>query len=94
MFPRIFDRYLGRQVGSATLIGVALLSGVMVLGNVYKKLDELLGNTELPLSVDFGVCGAGHSLLAHLHHPLGLSDRRSCWCLAASRRTTSSSPCA
>lgn len=51
MFPRIFDRYLGRQVGSATLIGVALLSGVMVLGNVYKQLDELLGNTELPLSV-------------------------------------------
>lgn len=51
MFPRIFDRYLGRQVGSATLIGVALLSGVMVLGNVYKKLDELLGNTELPISV-------------------------------------------
>jgi len=51
MFPRIFDRYLGRQVGSATLIGVALLSGVMVLGNVYKKLDQLLGNTELPLSV-------------------------------------------
>lgn len=51
MFPRIFDRYLGRQVGAATLIGVALLSGVMVLGNVYKKLDELLGNTELPISV-------------------------------------------
>jgi lipopolysaccharide export system permease protein len=51
MLPRIFDRYLGRQVGSATLIGVALLSGVMVLGNVYKKLDELLGNTELPISV-------------------------------------------
>ncbi len=51
MFPRIFDRYLGRQVGSATLIGVLLLSGVMVLGNVYKKLDQLLGNTELPLSV-------------------------------------------
>ncbi|MBE2287270.1 MAG: LptF/LptG family permease [Prosthecobacter sp.] len=51
MFPRIFDRYLGRQVGTATLIGVALLSGVMVLGNVYKKLDELLGNTELPISV-------------------------------------------
>ncbi|MEZ5383962.1 MAG: LptF/LptG family permease [Prosthecobacter sp.] len=51
MFPRIFDRYLARQVGMATLIGVALLSGVMVLGNVYKKLDELLGNTELPISV-------------------------------------------
>lgn len=48
---RIFDRYIARQIGVATLIGVALLSGVMVLGNVYKKLDELLGNTELPISV-------------------------------------------
>jgi lipopolysaccharide export LptBFGC system permease protein LptF len=48
---RIFDRYLARQIGMATLIGVGLLSGVMVLGNVYKKLDELLGNSELPTSV-------------------------------------------
>ncbi len=49
MVLRIFDRYLGRQVLSATLMGVLLLSGVMVLGNVYKKLDELLGDTQLPL---------------------------------------------
>ena len=48
---RIFDRYLGKQVLSATLMGVLLLSGVMVLGNVYKKLDELLGDTKLPFSV-------------------------------------------
>jgi lipopolysaccharide export LptBFGC system permease protein LptF len=51
MLPRIFDRYLARQVGMATLIGVGLLSGVMVLGNVFKKLDELVGNSELPISV-------------------------------------------
>lgn len=51
MVPRIFDRYLGKQVLSATLMGVLLLSGVMVLGNVYKKLDELLGGAELPISV-------------------------------------------
>ncbi len=51
MFPRIFDRYIGRQVWIATLTGVAVLSGVMVLGNVYKKLDQLLGSTELPLSL-------------------------------------------
>ncbi|MES2596574.1 MAG: LptF/LptG family permease [Verrucomicrobiota bacterium] len=51
MFLRIFDRYLGKQVLSATLMGVMLLSGVMVLGNVYKKLDELLGDTKLPLGV-------------------------------------------
>ena len=51
MFSRIFDRYLGRQVLSATLMGVLLLCGVMVLGNVYKKLDELLGGTQLPFAV-------------------------------------------
>jgi lipopolysaccharide export LptBFGC system permease protein LptF len=51
MFFRIFDRYLGKQVLSATLMGIMLLSGVMVLGNVYKKLDELLGDTKLPLGV-------------------------------------------
>ncbi len=45
MVVRIFDRYLGRQVLSATLMGVLLLSGVMVLGNVFKKLDD----TQLPL---------------------------------------------
>jgi len=51
MVLRIFDRYIGRQVLSATLMGVLLLSGVMVLGNVYKKLDELLGDTQLPAGV-------------------------------------------
>ena len=35
----------------ATLTGVVVLSGVMVLGNVYKKLDQLLGSTELPISL-------------------------------------------
>ncbi|MCB1225997.1 MAG: LptF/LptG family permease [Verrucomicrobiales bacterium] len=50
MILRIFDRYIGRQVGLATLTGVVVLSGVMVLGNVYKKLDQLLGGTDLPLA--------------------------------------------
>jgi lipopolysaccharide export LptBFGC system permease protein LptF len=75
MFLRIFDRYLARQIGMATLIGVALLSGVMVLGNVYKKLDELLGNTELPISVVLEFVALVIPLLADLHHPLGLSHR-------------------
>jgi lipopolysaccharide export LptBFGC system permease protein LptF len=51
MFPRIFDRYIGRQIWMATLTGVVVLSGVMVLGNVYKKLDQLLGSAELPISL-------------------------------------------
>lgn len=51
MYFRIFDRYIWRQVFSATLTGVLVLSGVMVLGNVYKKLDQLLGDTQLPATL-------------------------------------------
>ena len=40
MTPRIFDRYLGRQVLSSTLMGILLLSGVMVLGNVFALVLE------------------------------------------------------
>jgi lipopolysaccharide export system permease protein len=48
---RIFDRYIGRQVWSATLTGVLVLSGVMVLGNVYQKLDQLFGGAKIPAAV-------------------------------------------
>jgi len=51
MFLRIFDRYIWRQVFNATLTGVLVLSGVMVLGNIYKKLDQLLGDTQLPVTL-------------------------------------------
>lgn len=51
MFIRIFDRYIGRQVFAGTATGVIVLSGVMVLANVFKRLDQLLGDTELPLSL-------------------------------------------
>ncbi|MCB1210875.1 MAG: LptF/LptG family permease, partial [Verrucomicrobiales bacterium] len=51
MFLRIFDRYIGRQISSGTLVGVVILSGVMVLGNVFQKMEQLLGNSQLPLAV-------------------------------------------
>ena len=34
---RIFDRYLWSQVSSSTFIGVVVLTGVMVLANVFRK---------------------------------------------------------
>lgn len=47
---RIFDRYIWRQIASATLTGVLVLTGVMVLGNVFKEMERLLGDTDsLPL---------------------------------------------
>lgn len=48
MFLRIFDRYIGRQVYSGTLNGFIVLSAVFVLGTIFKKLDQLLGDTDLP----------------------------------------------
>lgn len=51
MFFRIFDRYIGKQVLSATLMGVLLLSGIFVLGNLFKEMEKLLGDTQLPFAV-------------------------------------------
>jgi LPS export ABC transporter permease LptF len=41
----IFDRYIWRQVASSTFTGVLVLTGVMVLGNVFKEMERLLGDT-------------------------------------------------
>lgn len=47
----IFDRYIGWQVFSSMVTGVIVLTGVMVLGNVFKEMERLLGDTSsLPLS--------------------------------------------
>lgn len=42
---KIFDRYIWRQIASSTLTGVVVLTGVMVLGNVFKEMERLLGDT-------------------------------------------------
>lgn len=52
MFFRIFDRYIWKQIAFTTLTGVLVLTGVMVLGNVFKEMQRLLGDTSgLPLVI-------------------------------------------
>ncbi|RBP35512.1 lipopolysaccharide export system permease protein [Roseimicrobium gellanilyticum] len=47
---RIFDRYIFSQVAWSTLMGVLVLTGVMVLGTVFKEMERLLGDTSsLPI---------------------------------------------
>lgn len=47
---RIFDRYVFTQVAWSTLMGVLVLTGVMVLGTVFKEMERLLGDTSsLPI---------------------------------------------
>lgn len=48
---RIFDRYLGRQVIVATLFSVTVLSVVLVLGQIFKKLLDKLVEGILPPTV-------------------------------------------
>lgn len=50
---KILDRYLLGSLTVATLMGVALLSIVLVLGNVFKEMLDLLINHNVPLETVF-----------------------------------------
>lgn len=50
---KILDRYLLSALGLSTLMGVALLSVVLVLGNVFKEMLDLLINHNVPLQTVF-----------------------------------------
>jgi lipopolysaccharide export system permease protein len=52
-FLKILDRYLLTSLGVATAMGVALLSLVLVLGNVFKEMLDLLINHNVPLQTVF-----------------------------------------
>ena len=52
-FLKILDRYLLTSLGVATAMGVALLSLVLVLGNVFKEMLDLLINHNVPLQSVF-----------------------------------------
>jgi len=48
---RIIDRYIGRQVLTTCLYAIGVLSIVLVLGNVLKKLLDLVVNHDAPIQV-------------------------------------------
>ena len=45
---RLLDRYIGRQLLVAAIFAVTVLSVVLVLGNIFKKLMDLLVNQNAP----------------------------------------------
>ncbi len=47
--PRILDRYIGGQVFSSTLFGVAVLCLVLVLGNIFKEMLPRLVDQQVSL---------------------------------------------
>ena len=54
---RILYRYLTGQMMAATAGAVAVLSLIIVLGNAFKQIFELLVNDELPISLIFKMVG-------------------------------------
>lgn len=46
---KVIDRYVSRQVLYTALMAIAVLSMVLVLGNVFKQLFELLVNHNVPI---------------------------------------------
>lgn len=46
---KLLDRYLGRQILASSLFAIAVLSFVLVLGNIFKKLLDLLVNHDVPI---------------------------------------------
>ena len=50
---RLLDRYIGRQLAVSAVFAVTVLSVVLVLGNIFKKLLDLLINQNAPASLIF-----------------------------------------
>ena len=50
-FMRISDRYIGKQVLMGTLYAVLVLGLVLVLGNLFKKIQPLLVDQKAPLEL-------------------------------------------
>lgn len=48
---RLLDRYIGRQLLVTALFAIVVLSVVLVLGNIFKKLLDLLVNQNAPTSL-------------------------------------------
>jgi lipopolysaccharide export LptBFGC system permease protein LptF len=45
---KVLDRYMARQLGTATFMAVAVLSVVLVLGNLFKQIFDLIINRNAP----------------------------------------------
>ncbi len=54
---KVIDRYVSRQILLASFFAVAVLSVVLVLGNVFKQLLDLLVNHNVPLEYILGFIG-------------------------------------
>ena len=50
---KLIDRYIGRGVVITTIYGLFVLSLVLVLGNIFKELLDLMINRDVPVKYLF-----------------------------------------
>ena len=91
---KLIDRYVGWQVFTTALFAVAILSVVLVLGNVFKQLLELLVNSDAPFELILIFRRVHPPVFAHLHDSMGFPHRSAAAYLARCPRRMNSSPCA
>src|SRR5215210_5094824 len=54
---KLLDRYVGKQIFTTALFAIAVLSLVLVLGTVFKRLLDLLVNHDVPLEIILSFIG-------------------------------------
>ena len=54
---KLLDRYIAKQILTTSLFAIAVLSLVLVLGNVFKRLLELLVNHDVPIETIISFIG-------------------------------------
>ena len=72
---KLIDRFVGRELIVNVLFAIAVLSLVLVVGNIFRKLLPLLVNHDVPLRLPRHLHRLRPPFLAHFHDPLGTAHR-------------------
>ena len=72
---KLIDRFVSRELLVNVSFAIAVLSLVLVVGNIFRKLLPLLVNHDVPMEYLDHVHRLRAAVLTHLHHSLGIVDR-------------------
>ena len=72
---KLIDRFVSRELLVNVAFAIAVLSLVLVVGNIFRKLLPLLVNHDVPMEYLITFIAYVLPFLAHLHHSVGIVDR-------------------
>ena len=71
LLMKLIDRFVGRELIVNVLFAIAVLSLVLVVGNIFRKLLPLLVNHDVPLQFLLTFIAYVLPFSLDLHHPHG-----------------------